>query len=201
MCKNVDNSRPWLWVGEWIKNSRKISQKSSMIHSATPTVWPAIKIFVLLVRKKWDGRTCVKNHHYKTYVSLPCGSKCFYQSGCIRIYPYIHTLKDLMVYSGSISSLWRVTFKLLKRLQSEITLRSSCKNNVRTSLANLRWPTRLQPIGSHYFHAWRPLYRVFYVSVVARFCFSDGQTDGRTYGRTDTTCENNDHLFGRGLVG
>ena len=74
-----------------------------------------------------------------------------------------------------------------------------------TSLANLRWPTRPQPIGSHYFHAWPPLYRVFYVSVVACFCFSDGQTYGRTdvrtYGRTDTTCENNDHLFGRGLVG
>ena len=33
------------------------------------------------------------------------------------------------------------------------------------------------------------------VSVVARFC------DGRTYERTDTLRENNDHLFGRGLVG
>ena len=53
-----------------------------------------------------------------------------------------------------------------------------------TSLANLRWPTRPQPIGSHYFHAWRPLYRVFYVSVVACFCFSDGQTYGRTDVRT-----------------
>ena len=31
------------------------------------------------------------------------------------------------------------------------------------------------------------------VSVVVRFCFCDG--------RTDTLCENNDHLFGRGLGG
>ena len=37
---------------------------------------------------------------------------------------------------------------------------------------------------SHYFHPWRPLYRVFYVSVVAYFCFLDGQTDGRTDVRT-----------------
>ena len=37
-----------------------------------------------------------------------------------------------------------------------------------------------QATGSHYFHVWRPLYRVFYVSVVARFCFSDGRTDVRT---------------------
>ena len=71
------------------------------------------------------------------------------------------------------------------------------ENIKKTSLANSRWPTRQQSIGFHYFHAWRPLYCVFYVSVVARFCFSDRQT----YGRTDTTCENNDHLFSRGLVG
>ena len=53
-------------------------------------------------------------------------------------------------------------------------------NIILTSLAILRWPTRPQPIGFHYFHAWRLLYRVFYVSVVARFCFSDGRTDVRT---------------------
>ena len=34
---------------------------------------------------------------------------------------------------------------------------------------------------------------LFSISAVARFCFCDG--------RTDTLRENNDHLFGRGLVG
>ena len=53
------------------------------------------------------------------------------------------------------------------------------------SLANLRWPTRPQPIGSHYFHAWCQLCLVF--------VFCDG--------RTDTMCEYNDYLFGRGRVG
>ena len=35
------------------------------------------------------------------------------------------------------------------------------------------------------------------VSLAASFCFSDEHTDGRT----DTMFENNDHLFGHGLVG
>ena len=36
------------------------------------------------------------------------------------------------------------------------------------------------------------------VGVVMRFYFCDNL---RTDGRTDTLCDNNDHLFGRGLVG
>ena len=67
---------------------------------------------------------------------------------------------------------------LLRCLAWRCMLIAYCEFKYITSLANLRWPTRPQPIGSHYFHAWRPLYRVFYV--VARFCFSDGRTDGRT---------------------
>ena len=47
-------------------------------------------------------------------------------------------------------------------------------------------------MDGHYFHAWCPSYRVFLFAVEDRFCFCDG--------RTDTLCENNDHLFGRGLV-
>ena len=38
-----------------------------------------------------------------------------------------------------------------------------------------------------------PLSAHMMTGVAALFCFSDG--------RTDTTHENNDHLFGRGLVG
>ena len=62
-----------------------------------------------------------------------------------------------------------------------------------------RWPTRPQPVTSHYLHTWCPSLRVFCflgtnVSVVA--CFF---ADGRTYMRTH--CENNNPLYGRGLVG
>ena len=55
-----------------------------------------------------------------------------------------------------------------------------------TSLANLRWPTRPQAIGSHYFHTYnvrRSAYLVFPgldVSVVACFCFWDGRKYVRT---------------------
>ena len=50
-----------------------------------------------------------------------------------------------------------------------------------TSLANLKWPTRPQPVGSHHFQPWCLSFSVFclpgpVVSVLACFCFSDGRT-------------------------
>ena len=41
------------------------------------------------------------------------------------------------------------------KLQYNQTLFISIKNSI--SLANLRWPTRPQPIGGHYLHTRRPL--------------------------------------------
>ena len=48
----------------------------------------------------------------------------------------------------------------------------------------------LQPIDGHYFYAYSV--RILFFGQHC-FCFKDV--------RTDTMCENNDHLFGRGLVG
>ena len=73
-----------------------------------------------------------------------------------------------------------------ERQQQQSSLTVSHSKEEKTSLANLRWPTRPQPIGSHYFQAWCLLYWVFYVSIVARFCFrTDRWTDRRTDRHTD----------------
>ena len=63
-----------------------------------------------------------------------------------------------------------------------------------TSRVTSEWPTKPQPQWSLSTHM-VSVVDCFgaNVSVVARFCFCDG--------RTDTLCENNDHLFGRGLGG
>ena len=71
---------------------------------------------------------------------------------------------------------------------------TTLEKEIATSLANLRWPTRPQPIGGHYLHTWCPLFCFpgLDVSVVACIYLVP-------YGRTDIPCENKDHLFGRGL--
>ena len=76
-----------------------------------------------------------------------------------------------------------------------------CKWRLETNLANLRWPTRPQPKGSHYFHAWCPPWSVS--NKIRVFCFPGLNVCAVAFcdGRTDTMCENNDHLFGRGLLG
>ena len=76
------------------------------------------------------------------------------------------------------------------------------KLNKKTSLANLSWPTRPEPIGGHIFtrSVCFSAYFVFRAptfSAAASFCFWEGRTDVRT----DTMRENNDYLFGGGLVG
>ena len=68
-----------------------------------------------------------------------------------------------------------------------------CLNNLQIVKANKSGDFRV----THQATANRWSLSAHMVSIVARFCFCDGRTDGRT----DTLSENNDHLSGRGLGG